>query len=462
MKRGADTPRHGGASSDDIDEGATRRGLGLRPASTLREGRVVRAKNEESPVSRIAVVEDDDLIRSLVQELLAGRGHDVVLFDGCVAAYDALEKDAPDLLVCDVRLPDGSGLELIARLRATLTESQLPVLVLSGLRSEADFLRGYAAGATDYLSKPFTPDELLAKVQVLLARSYRRGAGLPTCRDELPGIESGLAFGRYQALSVLGQGSYGVVYRAHDALEDRPVALKVLSALPATQPECRLRFLRETYALSSIRSPHVAQIHDFGAAEGRLYYAMELVPGPTVEAQVRKHGVATEEELKGLIRGLSHALAALGDADILHRDLKPANVILRDGCWDQPVLVDFGLAKRPFDRGLTDPQMLIGTPGYMSPECIRGEPLDGRSDLFALGLLARYAATGGEVFPELQGLALLQAIASRPVSLPRSLTDGLRDTLRRLVAVDRRRRTASPRALLVELESLSPQALGAA
>ncbi len=406
-------------------------------------------------MARIAVVDDEELIRSLVSELLSGRGHEVIEFEGCVAAYDALEHDPPALLVCDVRLPDGSGLDLVARLRATYGDAQMPVLMLSGLRSEADFLRGYAAGATDYLAKPFTPDELLAKVQILLARTARQGAGVTTCDEQLPGDQgSGLTFGRYQVLSVLGQGSYGVVYRAFDTLEERQVALKVLSALPASQPECRLRFLRETYALSSIRCPHVAAIHDFGAAEGRLYYAMDLVTGPTVERQVRSGGVANERELIGLMRGLSRALAALGDADIVHRDLKPANVILRDGRWDQPVLVDFGLAKRPFDRGLTDPQMLIGTPGYMPPECVRGEAPDSRSDLFSLGLVARFAATGLEVFPELAGLQLLQAIASRPVSLPRTVSAPMREVLRRLTAVDRRRRTPTPQVLVSELDAL--------
>lgn len=406
-------------------------------------------------MARIAVVDDEELIRSLIAELLGGRGHEVVEFDGCVTAYDALEKDPPALLVCDVRLPDGTGLDLVARLRATYGDAQLPVLMLSGLRSEADFLRGYAAGATDYLAKPFTPDELLAKVQILLARTTRQGAGVSTCAEQLPGDPgTGLAFGRYQVLSVLGQGSYGVVYRAFDTVEERPVALKVLSALPASQPECRLRFLRETYSLSSIRCPHVAAIHDFGASEGRLYYAMDLVTGPTIERQVKSGGPANERELAALMRGLARALTALAEADVVHRDLKPANVILRDGRWDQPVLVDFGLAKRPFDRGLTDPQMLIGTPGYMPPECIRGETPDSRSDLFSLGLVARFAATGLEVFPELQGLQLLQAIASRPVSLPRAVSSPMREVLRRLTAVDRRRRTPTAQALLAELEAL--------
>lgn len=120
------------------------------------------------------------------------------------------------------------------------------------------------------------------------------------------------------------------------------------------------------------------------------------------------------------------------------------------------MLVDFGLAKRPFDRGLTDPQMLIGTPGYMAPEVIRGRTLDHRSDLFSAGLVARYALTGTEVFPALSGLALLQAIASRPVPLPRGISPALRELLRRLLMVERGRRTESAAALLAEVNALLP------
>lgn len=405
-------------------------------------------------MTNIAIVEDDELIRELISELLQRRNHQVVMFEGCQDAFEALESAPPDLLVCDVSLGDGSGLDLVARLRAIHGDAALPILVLSGMKTESDFLRGFAAGATDYLPKPFTTDELLAKVHILLARTFRQGAGASSSPDQLPGVSSGLAFDRYQLESVLGQGSYGVVYRAHDQRADRQVALKVLSALPGSQPESRLRFLRETYALASIRSPHVARIHDFGAAEGRLYYAMDLVQGPTIEQKVASDGRASEGEARLLLRGLAAALAALERAGVVHRDIKPANVILRDGRWEEPVLVDFGLAKRPFDHGLTDPQMLIGTPAYMAPEMIRGADVDHRSDLFAMGLVARYALTGGEAFPHLVGLELLQAIAARPTPLPPTIPRALRELLRQMLQVHAGMRMASAAELLKGLDLL--------
>jgi DNA-binding response OmpR family regulator len=401
-------------------------------------------------MAHVAVVDDDDLVRGYLSDLLTDRGYALSVFDRAGAAYDALGEAPPDLLLCDVELPDGSGLDLVARLRAVHGEA-LPVLMLSGLACESDIVRGYAAGATDYLTKPVMAAQLLAKIGVLLSRAGRTTALVPG-GDALPGGAKA-AFGRYRIEGVLGQGSYGIVFRAHDLNAKRAVALKVLGALTSSQPETRMRFLRETYALASVKDPHIVPVHDFGSAEGRLYYSMDLVPGPSLEARVRERP-ATEDEAIGLLRGLAQGLAAMEAVDIVHRDVKPANVILRDGDWSNPVLVDFGLAKHPFDRGLTDAEMIVGTPAYMAPEMVLGHPVDRRSDLFSLGLLVRHAVSGEEVFSHLGGLQLLKAIASQQVDVPaKGLSRTLRTILRLLLQLDPARRPASASALLRLLDA---------
>ena len=233
----------------------------------------------------IAIVEDDPSTRQLLTELLESRGHRVRSFPDQASAREVLEPTAPGLLILDVGLPDGSGLELLSRLRDYHGADRFPALVLSGRASESDILRGYAAGADDYLVKPFQPDELLAKVVILLAK--RRGLTRPASPDlELP-ASSGLVFGRYRNLRVLGRGAYGTVYEARDTQGNLEVALKVLSAMQGRMAENRFRFLRETYALSGVHHPNVVRVHDFGLMEGRLYYAMELVKGPTLYQEVR-------------------------------------------------------------------------------------------------------------------------------------------------------------------------------
>lgn len=309
-------------------------------------------------------------------------------------------------------------------------------------------MRGFAAGASDYLSKPFTRDELLARCAVHLGRSTEEGT--TALQHDLP-REGNLAFRRYEVRSVLGRGSYGTVYQAWDTQRREEVALKVLAALPSSQPEARLRFLREIYALSSVRHENVVPVVDFGVAQGRLYYAMARVKGLTVREHVAAHGAVSPDEGLALLRGLLGALAALADADLVHRDVTPTNILLRDGRLDAPVLLDFGLAKRSFDHGLTLEDVLLGTPGFVAPEVVIGQPHDARSDLFAAGLVVRFAVAGGEAFADLRGMALLQHMAKTPVPVPADLPQPLRGVLMRLLDLDPARRPSSARALLDEL-----------
>jgi CheY-like chemotaxis protein len=396
---------------------------------------------------RVAVVDDESQVREALTSVLRERGYEVVAFDCFAAAYEALSRIAPDLLIADVNLGDGNGLELVARLRSLHAES-FPIIILSGLSSETDFMRGFAAGASDYLSKPFTRDELLARCAIHLGRSTDEGT--TALQHDLP-REGNLAFHRFEVRSVLGRGSYGTVYEAWDSQRGEEVALKVLAALPSSQPEARLRFLRETYALSSVRDEHVVRVVDFGVGQGRLYYAMKRVRGVTLREHVALQGAVTPAQGLELLLGLLRALEALAAADLVHRDITPANIVLRDGRFDAPVLLDFGLAKRSFDHGLTLEDVLLGTPGFVAPEAVLGQPCDVRSDLFSAGIVVRFALAGREPFPHLRGMALLNHMARTRVPLPEGLPATLAGVLERLTDLDPAGRPPSARALLDEL-----------
>ena len=214
-----------------------------------------------------------------------------------------------------------------------------------------------------------------------------------------------------------------------------------------------MRFLREAYALSSLHHPHIVHTSDFGVAEGRFYYAMHEVSGPTLYQQVERHGPATPEQALAMVKALASALEAMDEVDLLHRDLTPANVILRHGRWDQPVLIDFGLAKRSYDRGLTLSELLLGTPGYIAPERVEGHVEDARSDLFSLGLLARFAATGEEPFPELCGMRRVSHMAHHQVEIPANLPSRLRGLLDQLTRLSPHERPQSAACLLEMLQA---------
>ena len=402
---------------------------------------------------RVAVVDDDHVVRELVRTILEERGYTVAAYGTIAEARDGLGCFPPDLLVVDVKLPDGCGLDLVGSVRSE-SGRKVAAIVLSGLRDESDFARGFAAGAVDYLAKPFVREEFLARCAVHLARTsvYEPSNELETALPE----RDGLAFGRYRIERELGRGGYGRVYLASDAERGgAPCALKVLAPLAGEQSDMRMRFIRETYALASVDDPHVVKVLDVGALQGRLYYAMELVPGESLWARTQRESSLDEEEARSVLRGLLRALASLERAGILHRDLKPDNILLRSGNPNEPVLVDFGLARRGVDRGITEPDVLIGTLAYLPPEVIRGRAPDRRSDLFSLGMSIRNALSGHEAFPHLQGIDLLNATARGPIPLPLlALSAGFRRLLGRLLEVDPEERFASAGDALAALEAI--------
>ncbi|MBL4848847.1 MAG: protein kinase [Planctomycetes bacterium] len=410
--------------------------------------------------NEIVVVEVDEAARDLVTRLLAGRGHAVEAFASLGQARSHLEgAPPPALVVIGLDPPAEEGLELIAAIQSIYGPRTPPVLVLSGLTSEADILRSYAAGADDYLSKPPKPPELQAKVAVLMARNP--GSAETQLDPELP-RKNGLDFGRYERQRVIGKGSSGTVYEARDTVEHRPVALKVLSALKSQRAEHRYRFLREAYAVTAVEHPSVVRVYDFGVEEGRLYYSMELLSGPTLAARVAEGPLSVEETLELMIP-IAEALAALQQSDLVHRDVKPTNVVLRDGAPGQPVLIDFGLSKLSFDRSLTGPGVVLGTAAYLAPEVVSGAEHDQRSDLYALGMLARFALTGEDLWSNVDPCTVLRRQLSLEIPLP-ELPASFQAVLRKLLAPDPQARyqrgedlAADLRALQAESVSRSPK-----
>jgi serine/threonine protein kinase len=331
--------------------------------------------------------------------------------------------------------------------------SKVPAIVMSALDAERDFGRGFAAGATDYMGKPFGAGELLARVQRHLDR-------VAPSRDEGPA----LAFGRYWIERELGRGAYGRVFLARDAGRGGArVALKVLAAPEGEQADARLRFIRETLALARLDHPSIVRVLDVTESQGQIGYAMEYVEGETLEQHVLAHGPLDEGEARALAQGLLRALAALEAAGIVHRDLKPSNVVLSGNDPSRPVLIDFGLSRNERDHGLTEVGVSLGTPAYMAPEVIVGDAADHRSDLFSLGLVIRYALTGKQTFEAENLRQLLSRMIAGPVPpLELSITEPFALLLSWLVERDRSSRSPSALAALRAVEALSKAQLVAA
>ena len=263
-------------------------------------------------------------------------------------------------------------------------------------------------------------------------------------------LTPGTRLGPYEILSPLGAGGMGEVYKAKDTRLDRTVAIKVLPAHVASNPEARQRFEREARAVSSLNHPHICTLHDVGQQDGVDFLVLELLEGQTLADRLVKGPLPVDQVLRHGIE-IAGALQAAHRRGIVHRDLKPANIMIAKSGVK---LLDFGLAKQgpggavveimaapgglsasptaTGQKGLTAEGTILGTLHYMAPEQLEGKPADARTDIFALGLALYEMATGRRAFDGKSQASLIAAILERdppPISSLQPMTPPALDRL---------------------------------
>ncbi len=280
--------------------------------------------------------------------------------------------------------------------------------------------------------------------------------------------------GRYEILDEVGRGGMGIVYRGYDPKLDRPVAIKVLAAQVSSDRHQVLRFEREARTLARFNHPHVATIYGAGETDdARFYLVLEFVEGGHLGARLRENPPTIEEALR-LNRQIARALVAAHQRAVIHRDLKPENVLI--DLEGQAKVVDFGLAfevdSKPREPSSIvspleiptvtvsevdiDRDRVVGTPGYMSPEQIRGLPVGKASDLFSLGCILFESLSGERLFEgETVQDRLARTLAADPdwSRLPGETPTGVRKLLERLLDKDPGRRLSDASSALSELEA---------
>ena len=205
--------------------------------------------------------------------------------------------------------------------------------------------------------------------------------------------------GRYRIDSVIGRGAMGVIYRAHDPVIDRPVALKLIRAElleGEERTEFVTRFQREVRAAARCAHTNIVAIYDFAVHQGNPFIAMEYIEGRSLAQMLQREGRLPHDRAAGIVRQVLDALAGAHRQGIVHRDIKPANILLT--AEDVVKVTDFGIS-RVSTSTLTQSGAMVGTPSYMSPEQFRGSEIDLRSDLFSAGVLLYELLTGERPFP---------------------------------------------------------------
>ena len=220
-----------------------------------------------------------------------------------------------------------------------------------------------------------------------------------------------------EILEVLGRGGMGVVLKARDPGLDRTVAIKVLTPALAHGANARRRFAREARAVAAVGHEHIVAIHAVDEFRGLPYLVMQYVPGRSLQERLDASGPLEVRELLRIGTQAARALAAAHAQGVVHRDIKPANILL-ENCVERVKLTDFGLARAIDDASLTRSGVIAGTPQYMAPEQARGEPVDARADLFALGAALYAMAAGRSPFRADSAMAVLKRVCEvrhRPI-----------------------------------------------
>ena len=278
-------------------------------------------------------------------------------------------------------------------------------------------------------------------------------------------VQSGSTLGPYQIVGLLGEGGMGSVYRAKDTRLGRDVAIKVLTNVAFSDRERLLRFEQEARATGMLNHPNLLTVFDVGRDDdGNPFLVTELLEGETLRSRLERGPLSPRKAVDAALQ-MAQGLAAAHEKGVVHRDLKPDNVFLtRDG---RLKILDFGIAKLTaragegptFEMAATEPGMVMGTVGYMSPEQVRGESVDHRSDIFSLGTIFFEMLTGMRAFKRNSAVETLSAILKED---PPDLTElvptappALERLLRRCLEKDREQRFQSARDLGFNLDTLS-------
>ena len=282
----------------------------------------------------------------------------------------------------------------------------------------------------------------------------------------------GRTISHYRIVGELGSGGMGVVYKAYDSRLDRGLALKLLPEELAQQPQALERFRREARAASALNHPGICTIYDVGEEDGHAFIAMELIDGETLRNHIHGKPLPLEEIVKFGIE-IADALEAAHAQGIIHRDIKPANIFVTKR--GQAKVLDFGLAKL-VPKGVANAAVdlrgdapdsasivgiISGTPSYMSPEQVRGDPLDPRTDVFSLGLVLYEMSTGRQAFSGATGGTIIEAILTRmpvPVgSINPHIAPRLEEIITKALCKDRNQRYQQAGDLRVALQQLKQE-----
>jgi hypothetical protein len=302
---------------------------------------------------------------------------------------------------------------------------------------------------------PLTPEDAVALPEHKLGQLLSFGLGDGHGGDGDTTTISMLG-NRYELQSEAGRGAMGVVYKAHDRVLKKEIALKLLRPEVSRNPDALERFRKEIVLTLDINHPNILPIYHLGEADDQRFLTMKWIDGGDLAQEIEEQGPMEVGRILSISGKLAGALEALHAAEILHRDIKPHNILIDSR--DEPYLTDFGLVRLVGSGGMTRDGVFLGTPNYASPEQAGLEELDRRSDIYSLGLIIFEMATGQRPFDGRSAEEVLtlhrSAMLPEPSRLRPDLPEGLSSLIKRCLEKQRDRRYDSASALRSALDAL--------
>ena len=344
-----------------------------------------------------------------------------LLNDDCdLQQREAFESHVEECEVCQRRLATAAGCEqwwtkASAHL-STIEQLALPPGIQSSLSRSSSFFIPTIDEAVDSSTSAHRDGDSPAVSGH--GFDWRQILDPPTHPEMLGCID------QFEIESMLGKGGMGIVLKGFDRQLNRAVAIKILSPHLASNGTSRKRFEREAQAAAAVVHPNVVPIYAVKACQTRPYIVMQLVSGHSLQSLIHEKGPLNVKDLVRVAMQVADGLEEAHQQGLIHRDIKPGNVLIEQDV-SRVMITDFGLARAADDAGMTQTGWIAGTPHYMSPEQARGESLDCRSDLFSLGGLMYYLATGREPFRAESPFAVIQKIINEDPASPLELNNEL-------------------------------------
>ena len=400
----------------------------------------------------ILIVDDNVDILEMLAEVLVMKGYQVITCNRSCNAMGKIKNHHPQLIILDIQMPGLTGRDLVLQLKEY--DEKIPVIVLSakiGMKDDIEFK--LSKNVKVFLAKPCDLNEVIATVKRLLPRDLTPDKFVTGDYQAV----LGQSIGNCRLKKLIGVGGTGIVYLGEHQTLKIPIAVKILSPIFYHDGETIRRFLREASILADMEHPNIVRILNADQQDGIYFLLMRYINGDSFYNFIRQQLKIDYLRAAKIILEVARGLAAAHNHSILHRDVKPSNILISQ---DESVvkIIDFGLARRAQkDERITERGVVLGTPGYMSPEQYLDDTLDERTDIYSLGATFYRAVTGLEPFEGpsvVKIMAQLQGEFLQPHLLDSSIPVAVSQIITKMIAKDRNDRYLNMNELIVDLERM--------